>query len=118
MTSALRLGFATLVTLALATGGCTLQGEGDRCSVANGSNDCESPLVCTKRELLTGSTVDRCCPTNRAQSTTVECSVTFTGSVDAGTSPTEPLVDAGAPATDAAPDAAAPSDAGATADAN
>ena len=110
MTFALRLGLASFVTLALAASGCTLHGEGDRCSVANGSNDCESPLVCTKRELLTGSTVDRCCPADRTQASTVECSVTFTGSVDAGTSPTQPLVDAGSAASDAAVDAG--SDAG------
>lgn len=102
MTLALRHGLALFVTLAVAASGCTQQGEGERCSVANGSNDCESPLVCTRRELLTASSVDRCCPADRAQASTVECSVTFTGSVDAGTSPSQPLVDAGVSATDAA----------------
>jgi hypothetical protein len=101
MTLALHHGLALLVSLALAVSGCSQQGEGDRCSVANGSSDCEAPLVCTRRELLTGSTVDRCCPADRAKATTTECSVTFTGSVDAGTSPTEPLVDAGTARADA-----------------
>ena len=102
MTLPLRHGLALIATLALGTSGCSQQGEGDRCSVANGSNDCEAPLVCTRRELLTASTVDRCCPADRAKAGTVECSVTFTGSVDAGTSPTEPLVDAGTSANDGA----------------
>jgi hypothetical protein len=99
MIRATRLAFAALATLAgLAVGaaGCSLQAEGERCSVANGSADCESPLVCTKRELLTGSTVDRCCPADRAQATTAECAVTFSGASDAGSSPSTPLVDAGA----------------------
>lgn len=105
MTRATRLAFvalASLVGLAVGAAGCSLQGEGERCSVANGSADCESPLVCTKRDLLTGSTVDRCCPADRAQASTAECAVTFSGASDAGTSPTTPLVDAGAATADAA----------------
>ncbi len=110
MTPAARLGFAFLVALALAAGGCSLQGESERCSVANGDNDCEAPLVCTRHELLTASAVDRCCPPDRAQATTSACAVTISGGTDAGSSPTEPLVDAGAPAapdagTDGGPDA-------------
>jgi hypothetical protein len=106
MIRATRFAFAALATfaglagLALGAVGCSLQAEGERCSVANGSADCESPLVCTKRELLTGSTVDRCCPADRAQATTAECAVTFSGASDAGSSPTTPLVDAGTAATD------------------
>jgi hypothetical protein len=114
MIRATRLAFAALASLAgLALGavGCSLQAEGERCSVANGSADCESPLVCTKRDLLTGSTVDRCCPADRSQATTAECAVTFSGASDAGTSPSTPLVDAGTTATDAGATAA---DAGAT----
>ncbi len=87
--------------LAAATNGCSLQLEGERCSVANGNGDCEGSLVCTKHELLSQSPVDRCCPADRQQATTIACSVTFTGASDAGSSPTEPMVDAGSP--DAAP---------------
>jgi hypothetical protein len=104
MTRATRLAFAALASLAaLALGavGCSQQAEGERCSVANGSADCEAPLVCTKRDLLTGSTVDRCCPADRAQATTAECAVTFSGAGDAGSSPSTPLFDAGAPSVDA-----------------
>ncbi len=132
MSSATRLALVSLVGLALAAVGCSLQGEGERCSIANGSNDCEAPLVCTKRELLTGSTVDRCCPADRTQSTTASCAVTFTGGTDAGSSPTQPLVDAGALPADGAPasldssvfvdaartDAALPADAAAPAEAS
>jgi hypothetical protein len=116
MTRATRLALAAFVSLAglgLGAVGCSLQAEGERCSVANGSADCESPLVCTKRDLLTGSTVDRCCPADRSQATTAECAVTFSGASDAGTSPTTPLVDAGPAVTDAAnaADAASTTDA-------
>jgi len=117
MNRATRLAFAALATsagLALGAVGCSLQAEGERCSVANGSADCESPLACTKRELLTGSTVDRCCPADRALATTAECAVTFSGASDVGSSPTTPLVDAGATAQDAgAASDAAPLDSGA-----
>lgn len=103
-----RPGLALFVALALAAVGCSLQAEGERCSVANGNGDCEGALLCTKHEQLTGTTVDRCCPTDRSQATTTECAITFTGSSDAGSSPTEPLVDAGSStATDAGTDAAA-----------
>ena len=106
MTSVARLGLAFVVALAVAAVGCSLQAEGERCSVANGNSDCESPLVCTKHELLTGSTVDRCCPSDRSQATTSTCAITFTGATDAGSSPTTPLVDAGATSDSGVSDAA------------
>lgn len=117
MSRSVRLGLALLVALASFAVGCSLQAEGDRCSVANASGDCESPLVCTKRELLTASTVDRCCPADRSTATTAECAVTFTGNVDAGSSPTEPLVDAGSSTADAGASDSGTGDS-ATADAN
>ena len=40
---------------------CGKQGEGQRCDVANGNDDCEDGLVCTKKKDL-GTLSDICCP--------------------------------------------------------
>jgi uncharacterized membrane protein YgcG len=43
-------------------GGCSRQGEGERCDFKNaGHADCDDDLICTLCGKLQGSTVDRCC---------------------------------------------------------
>lgn len=43
--------------------GCQIQREGERCSLFNGSNDCQDPLVCTAASSLSADDgVNRCCP--------------------------------------------------------
>ncbi|NLE86169.1 MAG: hypothetical protein GX607_07210 [Myxococcales bacterium] len=64
---ALRLLLASLLVglpVAFASGGCSRQGEGERCSLLNGNEDCSGSLVCTPANELRGGDdrVDRCCP--------------------------------------------------------
>jgi hypothetical protein len=53
-----------LVAFPLALGrfvaGCAAQGDGQRCSVLNNSDDCQTGLVCTSSAVLGGSS-DICC---------------------------------------------------------
>jgi len=57
-----RIGALALLLCAygLTAGGCSRQGEGERCDHAeNGDDDCDEGLQCVTPR---GSTVDRCCP--------------------------------------------------------
>jgi hypothetical protein len=56
---------------------CSNYGEGDRCEVLNGHEDCENPLVCTPKAQLNVpyNSSDRCCPENRATATHPACRV-------------------------------------------
>jgi len=55
-----------LISSAVAFGlvvGCQVQREGERCSLQNGSADCQEPLVCTAASSLRAQDgVNRCCP--------------------------------------------------------
>lgn len=109
--------------------GCGPQKEGERCDLANASEDCEAGLVCVSAaQLGLDGELDSalCCPQSEAQITRSECGAGASlpaelvpsgagggsmeepdpaPSVDGGVLPTKP-----APAPDApAPDAAAPS---------
>lgn len=43
-------------------GGCSRQSEGERCSLDNGDEDCDSGLICVAAAELQSSDVSRCCP--------------------------------------------------------
>jgi hypothetical protein len=64
---AVRYVLRTVAVLSLGAsfaGGCSRQGEGERCDFikAAGSGDCDSGLVCKRCEELQDGTTDRCCP--------------------------------------------------------
>jgi hypothetical protein len=65
--------------LAVLSASCTGQGEGERCQLANGNDDCQSGLVCYAASTITlpgttnQSNADICCPANRADSTEDIC---------------------------------------------
>ncbi len=73
---------AALAAGAIAIIACSDQGEGERCdrrAENQGSNDCNSGLVCTAAGELNGATTTqigegRCCPVDRQTATTVVCS--------------------------------------------
>jgi hypothetical protein len=52
---------ALAASAALSLFGCPTQGEGDRCNIENGNDDCAEGLLCkSSREL--GGNADICCP--------------------------------------------------------
>ena len=55
---------AVLTLGASFAGGCSRQGEGERCDLrkAGGDGDCDSGLVCKLCTELQDGTTDRCCP--------------------------------------------------------
>ncbi len=57
---------------------CSKYGEGDRCEVANGSDDCSDDLVCTAAGSLPANyrQSDRCCPSDRTTATKAACQLT------------------------------------------
>lgn len=58
--------------VALTVGGCSRQGEGERCDrTANGDEDCEDGLFCVTKV----GNVDRCCPPSGAPIDDSRCSV-------------------------------------------
>lgn len=59
-TTALPLLAATVAAAALFAA-CSQQGEGERCTIENGNDDCGEGLVCTSAEQL-GGNADICCP--------------------------------------------------------
>jgi hypothetical protein len=68
---ALAFGLVVLVT-ALSAGGCSRQGEGERCDLAaNGDDDCDEGLICVSKV----GNVDRCCPPDGADIGDSRCSV-------------------------------------------
>ena len=70
------LACAALVAFVAFNEGCSLQGEGQRCSklndVNNVSEDCESGLECVSKNVL-GTNSDICCPANGGQSEEPAC---------------------------------------------
>jgi hypothetical protein len=66
----------TAIALAIAAvSACSNQGEGERCEIENGDDDCKSSedLVCTASALLNGANSDRCCPRDRTRATAFVC---------------------------------------------
>jgi hypothetical protein len=70
-TASLVVGLVAIAFIVLAA--CSNQGEGERCDVGNGNDDCRTNLVCYAAASLTNSTADRCCPQDRATSTEPVC---------------------------------------------
>jgi hypothetical protein len=90
-----------LVAIAAA---CSNQGEGERCELANASEDCKQDegLICTAAKELNGrSDSDRCCPLDRTKATHPLCQTPVNVAQDAAT----PADSGPAPATDAGSDA-------------
>src|SRR4051812_9040304 len=94
---ALAMGFAAVVGPA----GCSNQGEGQPCDTNNGSDDCDTGLVCTSKAQLNRNT-DLCCPLGPA--TVASCNkggamTTPDGSTpDAGSEAAAPVSEASAEA--------------------
>ncbi len=71
------LGTAALFVVLSAS--CTGQGEGERCQLANGNDDCQSGLICYAANTITipgttsQSNADICCLPNRVASTEDIC---------------------------------------------
>jgi hypothetical protein len=91
----MRTRFASLLLPVVAAllffsfGACQNEGEGKPCDTNagnGGTDDCQSPLVCTTG--LNNATDPRCCPQDRANATTPECSLS-SASFD-GASPAPP----------------------------
>jgi hypothetical protein len=59
----------------VALAACSNQGEGERCELLNGNDDCngDEGLICYAANQLTNSTSDRCCPLDRARATAPVC---------------------------------------------
>jgi hypothetical protein len=71
-------GLATAAFIAVAvlaaSGGCSNQSEGDRCSVLNGNDDCSDGLECVAAaEFLGQSGADICCPLKGNSTSTTLC---------------------------------------------
>lgn len=81
--------FSLLAVPVLAAGvliaACSDEGEGQPCSLLNGSNDCQSNLICEKPPGQSNSPAV-CCPMDLSQATTPECSLP-SGVVDASPAP-------------------------------
>jgi hypothetical protein len=81
--------FALLAVPAIAAGvliaACSDEGEGEPCSLLNGSNDCQANLICEKPPGNSNSPAV-CCPPDLSQATTPECSLP-SGGVDASPAP-------------------------------
>lgn len=116
---AIAAAFALVAILTLG-GGCSNQGEGERCDTRgqnNGTDDCQSGLQCFKPSDLNGvPTTDqytgRCCPPDRTRATTDVCRL---GSTPVGADAAPPA-DASLPdvqVSDSGADTAPPSDTGA-----
>lgn len=75
---------------------CSNQGEGERCEIANGNNDCKTDegLLCYPANQLNNSNSDRCCPAKRELSTSPVCKLQTLFDASGGTT-----VDSGGPVT-------------------
>jgi hypothetical protein len=97
---------------------CSNQGEGERCEILNGNDDCKDGLICTSENLLRNANSDRCCPSDRSKATHPICKTASEIGLDGSTAPADtgppPSADAGS---DADADASNVGDAGADADA-
>jgi hypothetical protein len=88
---------------------CSKQGEGERCELENGYDDCEAPLICKSVAGLNGQI---CCPQDPASASVAECR-NASSETDAGApTDTSPAADSGSAAdTGSASDASPASDA-------
>ncbi|MBX3261261.1 MAG: hypothetical protein KIS78_07125 [Labilithrix sp.] len=96
---------------------CSNQGEGERCEVLNGDDDCKTDegLVCYPMDQLRNASSDRCCPADRSKATHPVC-VTPTTVIGDATTPADtgpaPSEDASTgDASDASSDASSDADA-------
>lgn len=99
-----RLAFGPVAALGLAlllAAACTGQGEGQRCQLGNGNDDCQDGLICYAATDITlpgggSSNSDICCPVNRTAAVEEICkqanvtpgsdaSIPDTGTPDTGT---------------------------------
>ncbi|MBX3220700.1 MAG: hypothetical protein KF795_09285 [Labilithrix sp.] len=96
--------------LTAAVAACSNQGEGERCEILNGDDDCKSDegLSCYPADQLRDKTAERCCPRDRSKATHPACIAPTTVVGDAAT-PADtgppPTQDASTPDADASPDA-------------
>ncbi|HVH43143.1 MAG TPA: hypothetical protein VM925_12400 [Labilithrix sp.] len=102
---------------------CSNQGEGERCNVDNGNDDCKTDegLICYRAALLRDTrdyAPDRCCPSDPSKATHPLCKSPVSGLGDAAvppdTGPPTPVADADVDTgttDDAGADAAADADA-------
>lgn len=68
--------WAVITTVMLAAAAaCSNAGEGDRCEILNGSEDCQSGLVCTQ---VASQTSAVCCPPDRRTATALACTQNVT----------------------------------------
>ncbi len=83
------LALVGLLAGASVTSACSRQSEGERCSLANGNDDCDGDLVCTPAsDLRDGADdVDRCCPSDDTLSDT-RCAPRVGGSGTGGSTGT------------------------------
>ncbi|MBX3201551.1 MAG: hypothetical protein KF894_25670 [Labilithrix sp.] len=101
---------------------CSNQGEGERCDVFNGDDDCKTDegLVCYPMAQLQNTDSDRCCPRDRSRAKHPVC-VTPTTVIGDATTPadTGPAPSGDASGSDASgSDASSDADASTDADAN
>jgi hypothetical protein len=97
--SALVTAFVAACVLLVA---CSDQGEGERCDLANGNNDCQAGLVCKPpTEVHVNGDYDVCCPLDPNKAT--PGSVCATGSSSLGDS-SAPEPDSGDESSDAGTD--------------
>ena len=73
-----RIAVGLLLVAAAVLGGiaaCSNQGEGERCEITNGDDDCKTGegLICTRASDLSNSNSDRCCPSDRSRATAPVC---------------------------------------------
>jgi hypothetical protein len=55
---------------------CSNYGEGERCEVLNGNDDCENGLQCLPaNQVNQGFSGDRCCPPDRSTATHPACTI-------------------------------------------
>jgi len=75
----------------LSASACSNQGEGERCDVLNGDDDCrtEDGLRCYRAADLNNSNSDRCCPIDRSRATNAVCKTPLTGVNNDAQAPTD-----------------------------
>lgn len=85
----------------IALAACSNQGEGERCEIANGNDDCKTSdgLICYDGTLLNGKPSGaRCCPSDRSKSTVAVCMTSIDISGGDATAPADtgpPSIDTG-----------------------
>jgi hypothetical protein len=80
--------FAGVLVVASA---CSNQGEGERCDVLNGDDDCKTDdgLICYRAADLNNSNSDRCCPRDRARATNPVCKTPLSTVTNDAQAPTD-----------------------------